>query len=148
MALQPLQEHEKPFVAAKLAENWQERGLNFDQSWAEECLQHGHRRTIVGDEFYTYKVNKKILGMVSLVTFEGGVAEIRDSIELTDSGVVLKNLLTELIEVSKMGDVRKLYSLVLKNNTAIYTALGFKKEGELLDHFKEGEDLTIMSLLL
>lgn len=148
MALHPLKEHEKPFVAAQLAKYWQSRKMDYDEQWAEEYLQRGHRERIINDEFFLYKVKGKVVGMASLVSYEGGVAEIRDDIVLVEAGDVLKSILNEIVEVAKLGGIRKVYSQVLKQNVPFYLAAGFSKEGELLDHFREGEDLAIMSKII
>lgn len=151
MGLEGMNEEDASDAANMLADYWKERGMpQYDQEWAEEYLKEGHGKEIVKDEFFVYKENGELIGILSLITDISGVAEIRDMVvrkEDRRKGYGTK-MLQELIGIAKERKIRKLFSLVFPITEHMNASLGFVKEGILKSHFKEGEDLVIMSKFL
>lgn len=151
MTLKELNEEEKPDVAKLLAIYWKERGMpQYDQEWAEGYLSEGHGKEIVKDEFFVHKEGGEVIGAISLITDVSGAAEIRDMVvkpEFREKGYGTK-MLQELTELAKERKIRKLFAFVFPQLEHLYASAGFEKEGVLKSHFKEGEDLAIMSRFL
>ena len=151
MALEPLTKQEHGEVAQLLTSYWQERGMTqYDRKWAASYLIEGHKKEIEKDEFFVYKENGTIIGTIALITYSGGVAEIRDLVikqEHRKKGQG-KKVLSEIISIARQRKLRKLFAFVNPELEAPLQKGGFVKEGVLKNHFAQGEDLVIMSLFL
>ena len=151
MSLANISNEEKEDVAVLLSDYWKERGMpQYNQEWASNYLEEGHKKEIESDEFFVYKEDEKIIGIVSLITISGGVAEIRDIVvkpEYREKGYGTK-MLEELIAIAKKRNIRKLFSLAFPQYELFYINAGFVNEGTLKSHFKDGEDLLFMSKFL
>lgn len=151
MALANIRDEEKSEAAILLSDYWKERGMpQYDQEWADEYLIEGHKKEIESDEFFIYKDGELIIGIISMITTSGSVAEIRDMVvkpEFREKGFGTK-MLQELIGKTKERKIRKIYSLVFPSLLHFYESAGFIKEGTLTNHFKDGEDLVFMSIFL
>ncbi len=151
MVLDKLSTKEIERAAELLADYWKERGMpEYDRLWAEEYLIQGHRKEIKEDEFFVDLEDGKMTGVISLVTYAGDVAEIRDMVvdpRLRKKGYG-KKMLDEIVGIAKHRKIRKLYALVFAHAEPIYSSAGFEKEAVLKSHFADGEDLSVMSLFL
>lgn len=151
MKLILLTEKERGEAAELLADYWKSRGMPaYDRKWAEAYLQEGHRKEIARDEFFIWKEQGKLCGVISLVTDVSGVAEIRDMVvkpEWRGKGYGQK-MLDELVRGAAERKIRKLYALIFPPHEKLFQSAGFAKEGVLKSHFKEGEDLILMSRFL
>ena len=147
MPLVKLNKRFKNKIAELLVKYFEERGMpNYNKKWTIDYLNKGHKKEIKKDEFFVYKENNKIIGVISLINDVSKLAEIRDEVVFPNYNKnYLKKMLLEIINLSKKYKLRKIYALVLKNKMEYYKVLGFKKEGLLKNHFIKGEDLTIMS---
>lgn len=138
-------------ISELLAEYWKDRGMpEYDTSWARDYLKQGHKKEIANDEFFVCMYEGKIIGCVSLVTDVSGVAEIRDMVlknEYHGKGLD-KEILKQVIDMAKKRKPRKIFALALPHAESLYAKAGFEKEGTLRGHFKDGENLSIMSLFL
>ena len=141
MTLEPLEQNEE--IVEKLRAYWKTRNLHFDSDWTREYLQKGHIHDLKTDEFFVYREEGEVKGMISLLTDVSGVAEIRDEIRF--DGGELKPILQALTALAHERKIRKLFAFVLQKNLGVYQDLGFKREGTLKDHFVQGENLIIMS---
>ncbi len=151
MPLLPLSSQDQERVAEALILHWKERGMNYNKQWALEYLRRGHQFDIVSVRFFVYKdEGGKLIGSIALVQYEGNVAEIRDEVVFPpfERKQSLKQILCAAVEQAKKFYLRKVYSLALPADVETYRTLGFQQEGMLKDHFKIGEDLTVMSLFL
>ena len=134
-------------TASALVEYWKGRGMTHDRAFAYVYLRGGHVKDVVSDTFYLYYERERLVGLVAFVVYHGGVGEIRDEILFPwfSGEGYFRRMIGEVVKKAKDAKLRKVYSLALEMRVADYEALGFKKEGVLEDHFKEGEDLTIVS---
>jgi hypothetical protein len=139
-------EIERRIAAENLHAYWQRRGLPHDLAWAKDYLRIGHGKDVVSDQFFIYRT-RDFAGLVALVEQEGGVAEIREEIVFVREASFCA-MITELIHYAREKRLRKVFSCALAERVSHYTSLGFVPEGVLRSHFKEGEDLTIMSKFL
>ncbi|HLD57947.1 MAG TPA: GNAT family N-acetyltransferase [archaeon] len=135
-----------------LVDYWNSRGMSqYTNGYARKYLSQGHAKEIKFDKFFVLKsATQDAVAVVSLIVYDGDVAEIRDFVvdkKYRGKGYGRK-IVEELIEKAKKLKVRKLFSLASDKNTGFYKHLGFKKEGVLKDHFSKGEDLTIFSKFL
>ena len=150
MPLIPLTEKDYEPAAEALAGHWKERGMDvYDKEWAMAYLRQGHQRDVISDHFFLYKdEHHHHVGIVSLLRYEGDVAEIRDEIVFSqrDKKRSLEHMLQAVVRRARGEGIRKLYSYSLYQHLSTYMALGFQQEGVLKDHFKTGENLVIMSL--
>lgn len=148
MAIEQLKDENKSEIAELLASYWTERGMPaYDKTWAEEYLKEGHKKEIKKDEFFIFKKDNRVIGVVSLIINVSDVAEIRDLVikkEFRGKGYG-RELLQEIISIAQQRQARKLFALVFPEIEKMYAEAGFEKEGLLKNHFAEGEDLVIMS---
>lgn len=151
MELKKLTKLEKTKVLKLLMDYWKERGMpDYDKKWTQKYLDEGHRKEIKNDEFFVYKNNNKLVGMVSLITDISNIAEIRDFVvkpKYRNKGYG-RMILNELIILAKDRKIRKLYALTFPKYKKFLKSFGFEEEGFLKSHFIKGEDLTIMSKFL
>ncbi len=150
MALKKLTKKDRNEVAGLLARYWKERGMpQYNEKWAEDYLIRGHKKEIKKDEFFVYEENNKKIGVISLITDVSGVAEIRDEVVFPQyQKKYMEKMLLRIIKFAISRKLRKLFSLVLRENVKFYKSIGFRKEGVLRSHFTSGEDLVIMSKFL
>jgi N-acetylglutamate synthase-like GNAT family acetyltransferase len=151
MVLSSLGESSREEAAKLLADYWKDRGMSrYDAAWAEEYLLEGHKKEIVSDEFFIYSEGSEHMGVIALITYASGVAEVRDMVlkpEHRGKGLG-KKMLEELIGITSKRGIRKLYALVFPQYESLYASAGFRKEGVLVDHFTKGEDLLFMGRIL
>lgn len=151
MPLTPITENNYKLAAQVLHTYWRNRGLPHSYQWALDYLQQGHGKDIISDQFFLYRENNTSAGLVALVVQEGSVGEIRDEVifvQGTQSPDSFKDMIATVVDYAKRSGLRKVYSFVLEEHLADYESLHFEKEGQLKSHFKDGEDLTIMSMFL
>ena len=132
-----------------LREYWKTRGMSYSQEWTRNYLKQGHKTEIKKDMFFVAKDKNKVIGTMSIIIYEGDVAELRDF--LVDNAYrgqgVGKSMMSELMQIIQKQKVRKIYALVFPD-CGFYLKMGFKQEGLLKDHFVKGEDLAIVSKFL
>ncbi|MGD0728771.1 MAG: GNAT family N-acetyltransferase [Candidatus Micrarchaeaceae archaeon] len=132
-------------LAKFLVNYWKTRDMNLSLKWAKDYLKKG-MTSEMKEERFVFIDNGKILGTIALLKYYENVAEIRD--EIWKNNEIGFKLLSHIIKVAKKEKFRKLYSLALKDKVGFYKKQGFVKEGLLKNHFKFGEDITIMSKFL
>lgn len=151
LKMQEMKQEDIGEVSSLLSDYWKDRDMpEYNTSWARDYLKQGHRKEIAKDEFFVCKYNGKVIGVVALVTDVSGVAEIRDMVlkkEWRNKGLG-KEILKQVIEIAKNRRLRKIFALALPHAEKLYSSAGFEKEGMLKSHFKDGENLSIMSLFL
>lgn len=151
MGLKELTEQEKVESAKLLAAYWKDRSMpEYDETWAREYLEEGHKKETKLDEFFVYKEGEKTIGTISLITDVSDIAEIRDMVlkpEYRNKGYGRK-MLDEIVGLAGARKIRKLYAFIFPQFEEMYQSAGFEKEGILKSHFAAGEDLTIMSRFL
>ena len=139
-------------IAEALVAHWAERGMTYTKEYASEYLCTEHSLDIVWDKTFVFKNDDdKLVGSIAFVWYEGSVAELRDEITFSpfDRHTSLEQMVRATVKcMHTFSSLRKIYSLTLPHDVEPYRAAGFQEEGFLRDHFKEGEDLTIMSLFL
>lgn len=151
MGLEPIATEDHKKIAALLADYWKERGMpEYDRQWAEAYLKEGHKTEIKTDEFFLAKEGNEIVGIISLITDVSGVAEVRDEVAFSQrrQGGHLQQMIAIVVDLAKKRKLRKVFSLALPALVPAYRRNGFAKEGVLKGHFREGEDLIIMSRFL
>ncbi len=151
MKLEKMEPSQMREISELLAEYWKDRGMpEYDTSWARDYLKQGHKKEIANDEFFVCMYEGKIIGCVSLVTDVSGVAEIRDMVLKNEyrGSWLGKDILQSVISLAKERRLRKMFALALPHAESFYAKGGFEKEGTLSSHFKDGENLSIMSLFL
>jgi ribosomal protein S18 acetylase RimI-like enzyme len=151
MSFQSISEENKEEAAVLLAAYWKERGMpEYGKAWAEDYLSTGHSKEIKSDEFFVLVEGGELVGLISFITDVSGVAEIRDMVvrpEHRHKGYG-KKLLDGLVDTAKQRKLRKVFALAFPRYKELYSSAGFEEEGVLKSHFKDGEDLAVMSLLL
>lgn len=149
--LKKIKQQDREGVSKLLSSYWAERGMpEYDKRWAEEYLSEGHKKEITNDEFFVYKERNRVIGTISLITDVSNVAEIRDFVvkpEFRKKGYG-RRILEGLIKLAESRKIRKIYALAFPKYEKFLDSLGFEKEGLLKNHFKDKEDLIIMSKFL
>ncbi len=150
MSLRELEENEVEEIAEVLVKDWQRRNLDYDKEWATDYLKNGHSKEIEEEHFYVYEENGEKKAFASLVKDVNGVVEIRDEGLLPGfkDEQTMTMLLMQLISEATAMDARKIYCLTPFDRLQTFRELEFEQEGVLKDHFKEGEDLVMMSRFL
>ncbi len=150
MKLAKLGKKDVSATARLLREYWETRGMKYSQTWAEGYVRKGHKAEIKEDLFFTAKDGEKVLGAMSVIIYEGNVAELRDFVvdpEFRGKGLGHK-IISEILTILKERKVRKACALIFRQYEEFYKEFGFGKEGILKSHFAEGEDLMIVSKFL
>jgi len=152
MEIKKLKKEEMPALAKMLREYWQSRSssMRYSQKWAENYLRKGHAIEIKKEVFLVAKEKKEVVGNISVIVWEGRVAELRDFlVKPRERGKGIgRRLFTEAILFCKKNNVRKVFLLIFPNLEEMLERKGFTREGVLHDHFACGEDLIIMSKFL
>ena len=149
MKIEELNEGEYTSVSKILISYWKERGMDYSSSWTKSYLLEGHKSEIKLDRFFVLR-DRGVIGVIALVVYEGDLAEIRDLVIKKDKRGegYGKKLLEFVIDYAQKKNIRKLTALVSSNIKGFYEKFKFKEEGYLKDHFRDGEDLFLMSLKL
>ena len=146
MKIKKISLSKRKHLAKFLVDYWKSRKMNYSFSWAMKYLKKGMMMEFSEERFIAVDKNENIFGTIALLKSNYYVAEIRDEVWKND--LIGSLLLEELMKFSKKNKIKKLFSLALKNKTSFYKKHGFKKEGMLKDHFKKGENVTIMSKVI
>lgn len=152
MEIKKLEKKDMPTLAKMLREYWQSRSssMSYSQEWTKKYLRKGHSIEIKKEVFLVAKEKKEVVGNISVIVWEGRVAELRDFLvkpEKRGKGISRK-LFAEAILFCKKNNVRKVFLLTFPNLEEMLERKGFTREGMLHDHFACGEDLIIMSRFL
>lgn len=142
-----IKEEEIASVGLLLRTAWKERGMLYTQQWAEQYVKEGHKIELKKEQWFLVKEEGKIIGLIAVILWEGNVAEIRDRIikkEIQHKGYERK-IIHYAIEWCKINGARKIYSLIPQREKISFEEMGFRLEGFLQDHVKQGEDLLVMS---
>lgn len=137
-------------LAEFLSKYWETRNMDYSLDWAESYIRKGHKKEIMDDKFFVAKEDEEIIGSISVVFREGGVAELRDFYvkeEHRDEGIG-DELFEKAFEFCRERNVRKLHVKIFPYMLNFFKRKGFRAEGVLQDHFEEGEDLIIMGKFL
>ena len=134
-------------IATLLRDYWKERGYRYTNAWAKNYLQKGHATEIKQDLFFVLQEGKDIIGTISLMVYEGNVAELRDFVikEAYRGKGYGEPLLEHALQWCKKHKIRKVIALTFPNTKAFYVRYKFVQEGYLRSHFAPHEDLIIMS---
>lgn len=149
MKIIKIKEEDKVEVAKLLNEYWKDRNMNYDLKWIREYIEMGHKIEIKEDQFFVLK-EKQPIGCISVIILEVDLAELRDLVikkEFRNMGYGSK-LLDYALEWCKEKNVRKIISLIFPQYKKFFENKGFLEEGFLKNHFKEGENLILMSKLM
>lgn len=143
-------EGESSELAKFLRSYWETRDMSYPQEWAEKYIKEGHKIEIIDDKFFTARDKDEIIGSVSLIFWEGGVAEMRDFFvkEGHRSEGIGKKLFERAYKECRNRNVRKIHAKIFPYLWNFFKGQGFKSEGLLHDHFEEGEDLMIVGKFL
>lgn len=133
-------------LANRLISYWNQRGMHFSANWAKNYLEEGMASEFSEERFVCLDAKNNIIGSIALLLYSEHVGEIRDEIWNSDETGAM--LLDALIKFAKKKKTRKIYSLAIKSKMRFYLEHGFKKEGYLRNHFKEGEGVVIVSKFL
>ena len=137
-------------LAGFLTKYWETRNMDYSQDWAESYIKKGHREEIIDDKFFVAKENNDIIGSISIVFWEGGVAELRDFYvkEKHRNEGVGDQLFDNAFEYCRERNVRKIHAKIFPYMLNFFKRKGFRAEGILQDHFEKGEDLIIVGKFL
>ncbi len=150
ISITELSEKDKSKLAKLLRSYWRERGFDIKQKWALNYLTEGHAEEIRENKFFTIKLNKKVIGNISVIIQKGEVAKIKDFVineENRRKGHGTEALKFAILYCKSKG-IRKIYSLIFPEYMKFYKKFNFIEEGYLKNHFKEGEDLIFVSKFL
>ena len=150
MRPQPLTKKDIPAAAKILRTYWKSRGMTYSEKWTQDYLTKGHATEMKKDLFFVAKEKGKVIGTMSVIIYEGDVAELRDFVvdpKLRGKGFG-KQIASETLEILRKQKVRKIYALVYPEYEDFWKKYGFEREGLLKDHFAKGEDLAIVSKFL
>lgn len=149
MRITKITNEDKLNVSRILNEYWKERNMNYDLKWAREYVENGHKTEIKEEQFFVLK-EENIIGCISVVIWEGDLAELRDWVvkkEFRNKGYG-KKLIEYALDWCNKKNVRKIVSLIFPKYKEFFERRGFVGEGFLKDHFKDGENLILMSRLI
>ncbi len=147
LTITELNPKDKKRAADLLGKFLKEKNLPFSRTWLLEYLTSGHTKEIKEHVFFSIKLDKEIIGIVSIIIYNNGLAEIKDFIieeNFRNKGYGSKSL-TMLIDWCKNKNIRKIYSLVPPACKEFFSKHGFGVEGYLRDHYKEQEDLVLVA---
>ena len=144
LAIRRLSEKDTAAVADLLVGYWKERA---SKNWARKYVEEGHVTEVAYDEFFVAEEGGELAGVLAVIVYEGGVAELRDFVMLPKhrgkgGGETFLSFMLALLERS---GARKVFTLVSPETKHFYTRLGFTQEGLLKDHSRAGEHLAVMS---
>ncbi|MBI2663335.1 GNAT family N-acetyltransferase [Candidatus Woesearchaeota archaeon] len=136
-------------VATLLRRYWSTRGMKYSQKWTLDYLKKGHKIELKKEKFFVLK-EKEIMGYISILIWEGNLAELRDLVvkEEYKGKNYGKQLVNHALTWCKNNKIRKVMALSFPKYKKFIEKFGFRQEGYLKDHFTEGEDLLFMSLKL
>lgn len=140
MKIEELKDKEYGQASKILADYFVERGINYSLKQAKNFLSKGCE-----NHFFAIK-DEKIIGTITL-TIEGDLGEIKNFVvkkEERRKGYGTK-LLEFAIDYARNKKIRNLISLVLPEYKEFFEKYGFENEGLLKDHFRDREDLILMS---
>lgn len=147
MEIQSVKEEHIKSLAKHLAYYWKARGLDYSEQWAEEYVREGHKKEIVEDRFFVALENGKVIGSMSVILWEGRLAELRDLFvkeEFRGKGIA-DALFEACLKYSKEKKARKIIALIFPYLFGFFEKRGFVREGLLKNQAKDGENLVIMS---
>ncbi|MFH0797990.1 MAG: GNAT family N-acetyltransferase [Candidatus Woesearchaeota archaeon] len=134
-------------VAKLLNKSWKSRRYKD----AEKYIAKGHSIEIIDDQFFVFENYKgDIVGIIGVVLYYGGVAELRDLVidgKYRGLGYSTQ-MLERAIGYCSSNKIRKVYGYVRYQDEGLLKSLGFHVEGVLKNHFVDGEDLLILSKFL
>lgn len=136
---------------AKLLRNyWETRDMDYSQEWTKEYIREGHRNEIIEDKFFVAEEGDEVVGSLSVILWEGGVAELRDFFvkEGYRKEGAGKKLFEKAYEFCRGRNARKIHAKIFPYLWDFFRKQEFKAEGILHDHFKEGEDLIVVGKFL
>ena len=136
-----------PSVATLLRRYWKEQGSVFTQKWVEQYVEQGRKLKIKKEQTFTLKEKEKIIGCISIIIWEGNIAELNDLvIKKEERGKDLgKKLIEHSMEWCRRNNTGKIFALIFYQQKALFEACSFNLEGFLKDHHKVGEHLLLMS---
>ncbi len=130
-----------------LGKSWKSRRYKNPMDY----ISKGHNIEIVEDQFFVFEgIKGEMVGIISVVLYEGGVAELRDLV-IDDKYRGLgysTQMLERAIDYCNSNKMRKIYGYVRYQDEGLLKSLGFHVEGVLKNHFVDGEDLLILSKFL
>lgn len=134
-------------IAVLLRNYWEERGMRYSQAWTKNYIKNGHSSEIKKEKFFVLKEKSNIIGYISIIIWEGNLAELRDFVikkkfRHIGNG---KKLLEYSLNWCRRNKIRKIMSLTFPKYKKFLEKFGFKKEGFLQNHFKNRENLYFMS---
>lgn len=148
MAIELIKEENISEAAKILRDYWKDRGMEYPQRWAESYLRKGHAKEIKQDMTFVLRERNIIIGIIAMVVYEGNVAEIRDLVTRKEfRGIGHGRAMLEFVlDYCAKSNIRKVYALTFPQHQQLFEEHSFVKEGCLRSHFKDKEDLMIMSL--
>ncbi len=130
-----------------LGKSWKSRRYKNPMDY----ISKGHSIEINEDQFFVFEgLRGEVVGIISVVLYESGVAELRDLV-IDDKYRGLgysTQMLERTIDYCKSNRTRKVYGYVRYQDEGLLKSLGFHVEGVLKNHFVDGEDLLILSKFL
>src|SRR3989344_2493687 len=147
MKIEQISKNEVIELSYLLVKYWKERGMEYDLKCTEQYLIEGHKNELKDDITFSVKNDGILIGIISVVVFEGDLAELRDFVikeGMRGQGYGTKTLKL-ILDWCKDNQIRKVMSLIFPKHEQFLAKLGFAREGYLKDHFINGEDLLIMS---
>ncbi len=152
MELRKLEKEHIDEIARLIHGYWKERGApeKFDLDWTKDYLVQGHKKEIEEDSFFICKHQDRVVGVVALVVDVDGIGEVRDMVlkkEWRGKGLG-KEVLEEVISLARKKGLRKLLVKSVPGTEKFYSSFGFEKEGTLKGYFRDGEDISLMTLSL
>lgn len=121
-------------------EDYERRGLVFTQASIKSYLKTGVKRK----QFYAIEENNEMAGCVAMKLGYNSIAEMKDLIAKNEAN--LRMLVENMIRICHEKEMRKLFTICPQIYEKALMGINFTKEGLLNDHFKDGENLVIMSM--
>lgn len=150
MDITPLPKEDVERAADLLRTYWAERGMDYSKRWTESYLTKGHGKEITHDVTLVLKEDATVLGVIAVILYEGQLAELRDFVvqkEFRGRGYG-KLLMNGALEFCIKNQARKVIALIFPQHEPLFSAFGFLREGYLRSHFKDNEDLVLVSRLI
>ncbi|MBU0635833.1 GNAT family N-acetyltransferase [Candidatus Micrarchaeota archaeon] len=128
-------------IAKLIFQEWKERGTPETLDWCKKYLQKGHSIEITKEQFFEIRKDNQLVGLVAAVIINHYLAELRDLVVLPEyrkSGIG-KEVIPKVVEWCKENGAKKVHAQIYVPHFNWFLELGFKKEGELKDHFRKNE---------
>src|SRR3989344_5406500 len=149
MKIVPLSKKYEKQSAELLRNYWLSRKMNYSKEYSLDYVKNGHGKELVKEKFFV-AVEKEVIGTMSVIVWEGALAELRDFVvkeEYRGKGIG-ELLFKETEKWCKKNKIRKVMALIFPPRLEFFSRHGYVQEGYLRSHYADGEDLIVIGKIM